>query len=340
MSSYESGELSQNSTDKAWKQIKDVGAEWTSIVVTKYMDNISSLDIKPSSQTSSDADIRNGIRDAKRLGLKVMLKPQLDLSNDAGHWRGQIGSEFGSNADKWNSWFDEYREFIVHYAEIAEAENVEQFAVGSELLGTSNREGDWRKIIKEVRKVYRGKLLYAANHSGEEMQIKFWDDLDYIGIDAYYKLTNKVDPTLAELKAGWNEPIESMRKLSERWGKRVIITAVGYRSIDGAGRDPWNYSRNGDTDLQEQKMLYQAMFEKLYNQNWLRGIFIWRWDADSNSGGPNDNGYTPYRKPAETILKQWFSGGNLNNIQDEYEDMDYYYDPNREDEENNDRNSY
>lgn len=320
MSSYDAGEFSESSADTAWRQIKNTGAEWTSIVVTQYMNDISSTDIKATGSTASDTDIRNAIRDAKRLGLKVMLKPQLDLNNDSSHWRGQIGSDF-SNTD-WDTWFEEYTEIITRYAEIADDENVEQFVVGSELIEASKHEDEWREVIQEVKRVYSGKLLYAANHSGEENQIKFWDALDYIGIDAYYKLTTKTDPTLAELKAGWNSAINTMRSLSEKWGKRVIITAIGYRSVEGSGRNPWDYSSNGEVDLQGQKLLYQAMFENLNNQNWLRGIFIWRWDSDPNESGSNDDGYSPYRKPAETVLKQWFKGGNTDNNGRDDEDDD------------------
>jgi len=51
------------------------------------------------------------------------------------------------------------------------------------------------KLIKKIREVYRGKLTYAAEGINAK-NIEFWDALDYIGIDAYFALTDKINPYL------------------------------------------------------------------------------------------------------------------------------------------------
>ena len=61
------------------------------------------------------------------------------------------------------------------------------FSVGTELqIPALQREADWRQLIKDVRAVYSGKLIYSANWYEEYEGIKFWDALDAIGVQAYF----------------------------------------------------------------------------------------------------------------------------------------------------------
>ena len=43
----------------------------------------------------------------------------------------------------------------------------------------------------------------------------------------------------------------------------------------------------------------------------LAGVIWWEWNA--GEGGPNDYGYTPKGKPAEQLLRKWFSAGKAAN---------------------------
>jgi hypothetical protein len=243
------------------------------------------------------------INRAHRLGLKVMLKPHVDLANGPDHWRGNIGQGF-SEAD-WTAWFTSYKDMIFHYAQLAQTHGVEQFCVGTELVSTEFRAADWRSIIAGVRKVFSGPLTYAAN-PGDESRISWWDKLDFIGFDAYYALTNKNDPTLAELKAAWVPIAATLKNLSETWGKPVIFPEVGYSSQDGDNQHPWQPYVSGALDLQEQADLYRAVFESAFNQAWFAGIFWWSWETNPLQGGPCDKGGSPHDKPAEDILRLWY----------------------------------
>jgi len=82
---------------------------------------------------------------------------------------------------------------------------------------------DWRSVISDVRGLYSGPLTYASNHSGEETSIKWWDAVDYIGVDAYYPLTYKNDPTVAELKTAWLTPTLTLENLSNQYNKPIIL---------------------------------------------------------------------------------------------------------------------
>ena len=298
------GQYSTPSADESLNKLNATGARWLGLVVTGYQETITSTVITYTlPRTPTDSDLVHVITRAHSLGMRVMLKPHLDLNNDPAHWRGQIGTGFTSEAE-WQTWFASYRDFINHYAALAQANGVEQFAVGTELVGTSGREADWRRVVSDVRGLFSGPITYASNHSGEETGIQWWDAVDYIGVDAYYPLTNEDDPTLAELKAAWAIPTLTLENLSKQYNRPLIFTEIGYRSVDGANQRPWEWQAGGTVDLQEQADCYQAALETFWGKPWFRGIYWWYWSTNPNQGGPADTDYTPHNKPAETVLRQ------------------------------------
>ena len=303
--SWQSGEYSKVDADLALQRLAATGIEWLGLVVTRYQENIASTIITATEQTATDADLIHVITQAHALGLKVLLKPHVDLDNDPDHWRGQIGEAF-TNEAQWAAWFSSYRSTIEHYAELAQAQGVNQFCLGTELVGTTGRAADWRAVVAGVRAHFSGTVLYEANHSGEETSITWWDAVDYIGISGYYPLTDKDNPTLAELKSGWERHVTALAALAARWNKLILFPEIGYRSQDGANRHPWEWQTGGTVDLQEQAQCYQAAFESLYDQPWFGGMFWWVWSADPFDGGPCDDGFTPHDKPAEDVLRAWY----------------------------------
>ena len=282
--------------------IKPMKANWISILVTCYQDNIKSVEIQclPDTKTPTDGDLAHAINYAHSLGLKVMLKPHLDLNNDDAHWRGDIG--FGDDEAAWDAWFASYDQFILHYADLAQKNNADYFVIGTELAGTSKRIDQWRSLINKVRTIYKGPLTYAANW-GEVFDVYWWNDLDTIGVDAYYPLTNTDQPSLDQLKEAWKPIVARLGSLSVGWKRPIIITEIGYRSIKGANRFVDVQGGDPPIDLQEQADCYQAVFEAFRGQAWWRGVYWWNWSPDPNDGGPQDNNFTANNKPAENILR-------------------------------------
>lgn len=303
------GQYASAASDESLVKLEETGAEWISLLVTWYQDTITSTEIiSDANRTPTDADLTHAISTAHSLGLKVMLKPHLDLANDPTHWRGQIGEGFTET--QWIEWFDSYQSFINYYAQMAQDNDVEQFCVGTELEGTVAEEMRWREVItgvSGVTSIYTGPLVYAANHTYTNT-VMFWDALDYIGIDAYYVVASTNTATVEDIKLGWTEPISFLQELSDEWGKPIIFTEIGYRSVDGAGMAPWDYGPGFSLDLQEQADLYQAFFEVVFPQPWLEGVFLWSWDTNPMQGGQCDRGFTPLDKPAELVLRQYYGG--------------------------------
>jgi hypothetical protein len=298
-----SGEYSNPNADQAVAKLAETGTDWISLIVTQYQDTISSTSIYSTTATPTDADLIHAITYAHSLGMKVMLKPHVDLANDPAHWRGEIGQGFTSS--KWTAWFTSYNAFINHYAQLAQANSVEQFCIGTELSATEAHTTNWRAVASGVRGIYTGPLTYAANW-GSETSLSWWDAVDFIGVDAYYPLTDKNDPTVAELNAAWLPHVTTLASLASTWNKSILFTEIGYRSQDGANQHPWDWQLDGTLDFQEQADTYQAAFQSVFNQPWFAGFYWWSWETDPFQGGPCDDGYTPYDKPAEAVLRAWY----------------------------------
>jgi hypothetical protein len=288
------------------------GVNWAGLLVTWYMATATSTAIGPDSQkTPSDAALQEAIAHLHSLNLKVMLKPHVDVYDST--WRGSIAP-----ADT-NAWFASYTAYLSRMADFAKAENVEMLCVGTELktMSTSRYASQWAGVIAAVRERYQGQITYAANATSaadEYSSVSFWNLVDLAGLDGYVPLTAKNDPTIAELIAGWsrNANGDDMHSAFRNWqqshGKPVIFTEIGYRSMDGTNRAPWDWSATAAYDPHEQVACYQAAFSVwLPERSWLQGFLWWSWDVPVPVA--DDRGYNPRTKPAENILRAQYLQG-------------------------------
>jgi hypothetical protein len=311
LASYWHDQYSYPESDSSIVALSQTGVDWISILTTWYQDSIGSTVIyRDRHQTPDDSSLMYMIDRAHELGLKVMLKPHVDIQDET--WRAMI--EFDNEAD-WHAWFSSYTAFITHYADLAQDKGVEQFCVGCELTGTIHRKVDWENVIDDIRSIYDGPLTYAANYWPAYENVPFWDALDYIGIDAYFGLTQVYDPTLSELVQAWDPWVDEMEDFSETMNKPIVITEIGYRSIDGCNIEPWDWWSHGEIDLEEQELCYAAACSVMLHSDWLGGLYFWSWEVD-RPGGPDDDGYTPRGKPAEDVMKDWFAPDSMTAVVD------------------------
>jgi hypothetical protein len=212
---------------------------------------------------------------ARAADIALFWKPHLGYWGSFG-WRGEI--QFGDDEAAWRRFFDGYQRFIVDQATFAARHKLPLFSVGVELEATMHREADWRRIIAAVRKVYPGKITYAPNWDGVE-RVPFWDALDLIGVQAYFPLSQAEAPSVKQLVAAWQGPMDQLRTLSGRHGgKRVIFTEIGYNRSGRAAREPWDYSVE-DTPASRalRRNLIDASVLVTEGDPLVTGIFWWKW---------------------------------------------------------------
>jgi len=303
---WDSERYASADSDASLKELAATGTEWVALIITWYQEKPYTTKIYETPKTPSDGSLVHVIDYLHRLGKKVMLKPHIDIeSAPAAGWRGEIAC---STDIEWEAWFRNYADFVFHYAALAEAHKVDIFCIGTELSGPATTRGQmWKeKIIAPVRKIYSGPLTYAANWDGEYKYVKFWDALDYIGIDAYFPLSDKEKPDFEEIKKGWEKWVKEMEEFQATVGKPVIFPEVGYCSAQGAARRPWEEVVTGEVDLEQQKECYQALFETFWQKKWFYGMYWWRWGTDVRFGGPSNKGYSPQNKPTLDVIKRWY----------------------------------
>ncbi len=243
----------------------------------------------------TDDELRAAIREAHELGLSVMVKPQVWVPRS---WAGAVAMNFEQN---WSEWFANYGREIGRLTRIAAKENVEAFAIGTELAETSQRP-EWTALIDTVRQSYPGRLLYMAHNVEEAETVPFWDRLDAIGVTLYPPLGADND-RIGRLTR-MMETAQRLDALAAKTGKPVIVGEIGLRSARGAAAKPWESAEErpsaADPDLQAEVL---ADWLSILDRPSVRGVLIWRWLTDPNGGGLNDTDFTVQGKPAERALR-------------------------------------
>ena len=180
------GEWATPEAAESMAKMLDVGVTWAGIAFAALQERTFSTEIQwREDPVVTDDEVRWAIREAKRLGMKVVLKPVVNVS-DA--WRGHI-SFFDWDVPgepSWTQWFASYTEYIVHHAHIAEEEGVEMFCVGCEMVQTDKRADEWRALVAEVRAVYGGLITYNCDKYQED-SVTWWDAVDVLSSSFYYK---------------------------------------------------------------------------------------------------------------------------------------------------------
>jgi arabinogalactan endo-1,4-beta-galactosidase len=239
-----------------------------------------------------DAGVTQLARIAHSLGMKVLLKPQLWM-----HGGNPADINFPGAAEN-SEWFAQYQPFLEHYAQLASAVHADVFCIGVELEKMSGNEQAWRKLIARARGIYPGPLTYAANFGAEFESIKFWDALDYIGIDEYYPLPDDLSTAAV---------VGKISAVQSHYQKPVLFTEAGFSSVAEANRAPWD-EPPGPVDLEIQAKSYDALLSAFYEKPWFAGVYWWK-VGTNGYGGPSDASHTPWNKPAMQSIEHWYRSG-------------------------------
>lgn len=183
----------------------------------------------------------------------------------------------------------------------------EEVAYGGDIAKINTRRAllldYWSTLIKTVRESYSGKLTYAANFDNYQ-NIAFWDQLDYIGINAYFPLRNSIAPaTIAqkytEMEDSWNHIFQNIVNFQKKNDLKLplFFTELGYISKENCTLMPWQgsgfsiYKSNSKRDLivwdkqasdfEERAAAIKAL--RIVNQRYdyiLKGILYWKLSTD------------------------------------------------------------
>lgn len=291
------------------KKLKETGSEWIALSFFTYQETYCSTEITfDYNHTMTDRDIIFAVKKAKELGLKVCLKPVVNSRDQI--WRARIG--FPEEAEsKWQAWFQSYRHFLNHYAELAEELDCEMFTIGCEMVATEHRVTDWTKVIEEVRQHYSGPIIYNANH-GKEEGVEWFNLVDYIGTSAYYPVANQPGESVEVMKENWLPVKEKLAKLHEKFNKPIVFVEIGCRSAQGCATMPWDFEHvDLPVDQDEQANFYQSVLEVFWDVPWFAGFFWWDWSTKLYplEEAATNNWFDIYGKKAEQVVREFYLNG-------------------------------
>lgn len=253
------------------EELAKLGVDWVAIHPYGGVRKTGEIRWQPAAETGY---LDRAVELVRAAGMGLFWKPHLAYWGSFA-WRGDIG--YGNDPSAWRRFFAAYEDFIVDQAIFAEAAGAPLLAVGVELEGTTGHEADWRRIIARVRRVYTGRLTYAANWDSLD-RVPFWDALDVIGVHAYYPLSDRADPTPEEILDAWSGHLAELGHLAGQHRMPVVLAEIGYpRSLAAASR-PWEADLDDSPEaLELRRRLMEVALERLERESWLEGMFWWKW---------------------------------------------------------------
>jgi hypothetical protein len=237
----------------------------------------------------NDASVIRYLQEIKSRGLKILFYPMFFMDVPMKPWRGHARGDISVIHSFFNK-PDGYNNFILHYANLA-APYVDAFIIGSELIGITtitDNKGNFPavdelvQLAAKVKQIVGDKVMvtYAADWSeyhhapgGFYHLDPLWSskDIDFVGIDAYFPLTETNSSAISEdeIKKGWVsgegfdyvngknqiDPKYAWKNLKYWWenehinpsgqktnwvpkSKKIWFTEFGFPSIDKAPNQP------------------------------------------------------------------------------------------------------
>jgi hypothetical protein len=299
---------------RAMDEAVALGATWVSLTPFGRVHDLDPEGIDLAFEAPAEDNRRavlEAIHQAHARGLKVLIVPHLWV--ESGEWRALIDPKTDEGWDRWRS---NYMRFVLHWAEVAREGRAEMLSVGVELrtFTTTRRAAAFRSIVREVRAVYPGLLTYSANWDDAE-QVLVWDELDLVGINAFYPLAQRAGADRAELAEGGERVAESLGALARDLAKPVLLTEIGYTTRTDPALRPWEWPdsmTNVVIDEQAQADAYAGLLGPLPTADWCAGFFVWRYYADPDDVSQEAEwGFSPRGKLAELVVRDAFTAHHL-----------------------------
>jgi hypothetical protein len=253
------------------------------------------------------AAVLGALRQAHERGLRVLVVPHLWV--ESGDWRAKIDP--GDDA-AWARWAESYRAFLLAWAAIAREGGAEMLSLGVELRSwvTTRHAESFHAIVADVRRAYPGLLTYSANWDDVEDTL-ILDDLDVVGVNAFYPLAEHEGASFAELAAGGRAVAAKLATFARAVRRPILLTEIGYTTRRDPAVKPWEWpDAMKDVVVSEraQAEAYAALMAPLLDAPWCAGFFVWRYYADPDDVSQEAEwGFSPRGKLAELVLRDAFT---------------------------------
>ena len=285
-------------------------------------------------------ELETAINTAKSQGLKVALYPHPHFPSTAEDWWLTAPRDFSW----WNSWFDQYRRFALHFADAAENQNVDMLILGGEWLGPTLPGGTlengnlsgvpadadlrWEKLLIDVQERYQGTTAWSMSLPSNITKPRYIEQVDQVHLAWSPPLTDDAPVSLEEKTTAAREAlVENVYPFWETWikpGNKKLVLSVAYPSVEGGTRqclevegdtclppgslnEPAPDLPDLPTNFQEQTQAYQANLVAISDQDWISGLISRGYYAPVVL---HDASISIHGKPAAEVIKNWFEAIN------------------------------
>ncbi|MDE6608044.1 MAG: 1,4-beta-xylanase, partial [Lachnospiraceae bacterium] len=249
-----------------------------------------------SKATMTDDELKQMIAYAQELGLMVALKPTVNCKN--GTWRAHINffDEDVPCEPKWSNWFDSYSDFQTHYANISRETGCIMHIAGCEMVMSERRGTQWRQVISDIRREYKGLVSYNTDKY-QEHNVSWWDCVDVISSSGYYPIHD------------WENQLDRIEAVVKKFQKPFFFAESGCMSVEGSPKVPNDWSVRGKVDTKGQAVWYETMFQACLKRKWIGGFALWSWTDQlySPDSASARGDYELFEKPAEKVVYNYYS---------------------------------
>ena len=314
------GDVSSNRVNVILDSMKNVGSNTVTIDFGVMVDDDGK--ITPNGIYEPNlSDIKNIIKLSKDKSFKVILKPHTVTNNSTNNrmiYNTLDTARYNKNI------IPEWRNYLVNMVKTLGSDNFDVLCFGTEMdMVDTRRRNEWIVLIDEIRKVYSGKLTYDAvfnrwKSNPDVNEVVFWDKLDFIGVSLYVPLSDKISPTLDELKSNWdngnnpnpeyiNDITSYLNGISNQYGKNIYILESGYKSSINSLYEPSNLpNKTGLPRYDLQSMGIEVLLNKLSTNPNIKGVSIWGVNSTYFIDKDKEWDFITFGKPATVVIKKYF----------------------------------
>jgi hypothetical protein len=319
----------------AFQNIQAIGSNW--VILTPSWTYARNQPLTFSELPGRDtfwSDLVTSVNQARAINLNVALFPQPRFATNA--------DDFWRTAPRdttwWDNWFNHYRAFVVHYADLASLTGAQALVIGGDWIvpalpagtladGTpsglpADAETRWKNLIAEARQHFRGNVIFALPYDTGVIvaPVNLLKDADAVYLLWFAPLSDQSTPNKADMLAEAGRLLDTNVSPIQVQVNKPFVIGLSYPSStysatgcipDGNGDCLYWMALNRpnpdlstvNLDLQQQVDIYDAVFNAVNARSWVSGLISRGYFAPV---ALQDKSASIHGKPTADLLWYWF----------------------------------
>jgi len=280
-------------------------------------------------------DTNESVALTRALNMNAAIFPEPRFSDGA--------SNFWNTAPRdaawWDNWFNHYRAFAVHFADIASLSGAQAIVLGGDWIGPAlpngnldngsssgvpaDAEARWQTVVAEVRQHYKGLVLFALPYTNADIQppINLLRDTDGMYLLWFAKISESatapdkgamvteigrlLDDNVFPIQSQINKPlIMGVSYPSSTYSATGCLPGQNDTCLDWTAlNQPSKELGTVQLNLQQQFDIYEAMLNAINNRAWVSGLVTRGYFPPV---ALKDKSASVHGKPAADLLWYWF----------------------------------